>query len=114
MFVEQGNLLKMSFPRSTLPAVVVLSAPSTSRSSPGFCCSCCSSRVDSPAGCCSASPLSLQQAMAIGVGVTLGIVGVFFRDVSPSQSSCRSVLADADRLSAQCSPAVRPWIGLNR
>lgn len=85
VFVEQGNLLKkMSFPRATLPAIVVVSASihfaivfailvllllATGRF-PGW----------SVLGFLPL--LALQQSLALGLGVALGVMNVFFRDVS--------------------------------
>ncbi len=84
VFVEQGNLLKkMSFPRASLPAIVVLSAAVnfaivfailllflvlTGRF-PGW------------AVLGFVPLLAVQQALALGLGVALGVVNVFFRDV---------------------------------
>jgi homopolymeric O-antigen transport system permease protein len=85
VFVDQGNLLKkMSFPRASLPAIVVLSASihfaivfvilivlllATGRF-PGW------------AVLGFLPLLALQQSLALGLGVTLGVMNVFFRDVS--------------------------------
>jgi lipopolysaccharide transport system permease protein len=85
VFVEQGNLLKkMSFPRASLPAIVVVSASihfaivfvilvillvSTGRF-PGWV-------------ILGFVPLlALQQSLALGLGVALGVMNVFFRDVA--------------------------------
>ena len=84
VFVEQGNLLKkMSFPRASLPAIVVVSATINfaivfgllivflilTRHFPGW-------------SILGFLPLlALQQSIALGLGVALGVVNVFFRDV---------------------------------
>lgn len=85
VFVEQGNLLKkMSFPRASLPAIVLLSAAVnfaivfaivllllllTGRF-PGW-------------AVLGFVPLVvLQQSLALGLGVALGVMNVFFRDVA--------------------------------
>ena len=51
--------------------------------------------------------LIVQVVFAIGLGVTLGILNVFFRDVGPVLRDLPAVLvlADADRVSASILPA---------
>ena len=84
VFVEQGNLLKkLSFPRSTLPTYVLLSCGINfvlaygifwlfllvSGNWPGI-------------AIVAVLPLLLiQQALAMGLGILLGTINVFFRDV---------------------------------
>lgn len=85
VFIEQGNLLKkMSFPRPSLPAIVVLSAAVNfaivfailvllliaTRRFPGW------------ALLGFVPLLALQQSLALGLGVALGVLNVFFRDVA--------------------------------
>jgi len=85
IFVEHGNLIKkMSFPKATLPAVVLLSAAlnfvivfsillaflAVVGRFPGW-------------PVLALLPLLIvQQGFALGVGVALGVVNVFFRDVA--------------------------------
>ncbi|HYC23415.1 MAG TPA: ABC transporter permease [Candidatus Bathyarchaeia archaeon] len=84
VFIEQANLLKkMSFPRATLPAVVLLS--SSVNFAIIFAVLCLFLIVS---GRFPGWPLLgffpillLQQSFALGLGVCLGVVNVFFRDV---------------------------------
>src|SRR5882672_9513876 len=85
VFLENGNLMKkMSFPRATLPAIVLLSALVNFAivfgilllillvvgRFPGW-------------SVLGLIPLLLvQQALALGLGIALGVVNVFFRDVA--------------------------------
>jgi lipopolysaccharide transport system permease protein len=85
VFVEQGNLLKkMNFPRASLPAIVLLTASIhfaivfailvvlliSMRRFPGW-------------PILGFLPLlAVQQSLALGLGVALGVMNVFFRDVS--------------------------------
>jgi len=84
IFVEEGNLLKkVSFPRLALPAVVLLSSAMSfavtfavltvillvTGSFPGW-------------GILQFLPLLLvQQGLALGLGITLGVLNVFVRDI---------------------------------
>jgi len=83
VFVEHGNLLKkVSFPRASLPAIVVVSALVNFAivfailmvlllvfgRFPGW------------AGLGVLPLLAVQQAIAVGLGTTLGVLNVFFRD----------------------------------
>src|SRR5581483_134103 len=85
VFVEQANLLKkMSFPRASLPAIVVLSASIhfaivfvilvtlliATRRFPGW------------AVLGFVPLLAVQQSLALGLGIALGVMNVFFRDVA--------------------------------
>jgi lipopolysaccharide transport system permease protein len=85
VFVDQGNLLKkMSFPRATLPAIVVVSATVNFAIVLGILLV-----VLLVVGRFPGWPLvaflpllALQQAFALGAGVALGVLNVFFRDVA--------------------------------
>ena len=85
VFVEQANLIKkMSFPRASLPAIVVASSVMhfaivfailvamllLARRCPGG------------AILCFLPLVALQLAIAVGLGVGLGVMNVFFRDVA--------------------------------
>jgi len=85
IFVEQGNLLKkMSFPRVTLPAIVLVSASVNFAIVLGLLLLVLLATGRFPGWPLLAMvPLLLvQQALALGAGVALGVVHVFFRDVS--------------------------------
>jgi len=84
IFIEQGNLMKkLSFPRLTLPLIVVLSAGLNftiiaslflifvilTGNWPGW------------VAVAAVPVLLVQVAFAVGLGVTLGVLNVFFRDV---------------------------------
>jgi lipopolysaccharide transport system permease protein len=84
VFVESANLLKkMSFPRITLPVIVLLSA------SLNFLFVAVLflvllvvvGRFPGPAMLAFLPLLAIQQAFAIGIGILLGTLHVFFRDV---------------------------------
>ncbi len=85
IFIEQANLMKkMSFPRLTLPLIVVLSAGlnfsivfglfmiflGLSGNWPGW------------VALAAIPVLTVQVAFSIGLGMSLGVLNVFFRDVS--------------------------------
>lgn len=85
VFVEQGNLLKkMSFPRVTLPAIVLVSACVNFAIVVGLLLLVLlvTGRFPGWALLAMVPLLLLQQALALGAGVALGVVHVFFRDVS--------------------------------
>jgi lipopolysaccharide transport system permease protein len=84
IFIEQANLLKKSpFPRSSLPLVALLSA------TVNFAISiflfilflAVTGRFPGPAIIAMLPLLVIQQAFALGLGVLLGTLNVFFRDV---------------------------------
>ncbi len=84
IFLEQANMLKKSpFPRSSLPLIALLS------STVNFAIVAClfllflllTSRFPGPALIAMLPLLLIQQAMAVGLGVLLGTLNVFFRDV---------------------------------
>jgi lipopolysaccharide transport system permease protein len=85
VFVEQGNLLKkMSFPRASLPAIVLLNA--SIHFAIVFAILVVLLVV---AGRFPGLPvlgflplLAMQQSLALGLGVALGVMNVFFRDVA--------------------------------
>ena len=85
VFVDQGNLLKkMAFPRSSLPVIVVASTLVNFAIIFGLLLVVMAliGRLPSLSSLLAILPLLvLQQAIAIGFGVALGVVNVFFRDV---------------------------------
>ena len=85
VFIEHANLLKKaSFPRATLPAIVLLSAALNFGIVFGLLLIFLALTGRFPGWSVLAFiPLVLvQQSIALGLGVTLGIVNVFFRDVA--------------------------------
>ena len=85
VFVDQGNLLKkMSFPRATLPAIVLVSATVNFAIVLGLLLFVLLllGRFPGPAVLGFVPLLLLQQSFALGAGVALGVVNVFFRDVA--------------------------------
>jgi lipopolysaccharide transport system permease protein len=85
VFVEHANLIKkMSFPRATLPAVVLLSAALNFAIVFGILLAFLAVVGRFPGWPVLAliPLLVLQQGLALGVGVALGVVNVFFRDVA--------------------------------
>lgn len=84
VFVDQGNLLKkMAFPRASLPVIVVLSSLLNFAIIFGLLLVVMALFGRTPGwSLLGFLPLlALQQAIAIGLGVALGVVNVFFRDV---------------------------------
>lgn len=84
VFIEQANLLKkMSFPRATLPAIVLCSATLNFGIVFGVLLAFLAVTGRFPGWPLVAMVplLLLQQALALGLGVSLGVVNVFFRDV---------------------------------
>ena len=84
IFIDQANLLKKSpFPRTSLPLIALLS------STVNFGIVIClfllflalTSRFPGPALLAMVPLLLIQQALAVGLGVLLGTLNVFFRDV---------------------------------
>lgn len=85
VFIEQANLLKkMSFPTATLPVVVLLSAGVNFSIIFGLLLLVLAILGRFPGGPLLAMLLLLfvQQAFALGLGVALGVLNVFFRDVT--------------------------------
>jgi lipopolysaccharide transport system permease protein len=85
VFVDQGNLLKkMSFPRATLPAIVLVSATINFAIVLGLLLLVLLllGRFPGSAVIGFVPLLLLQQSFALGAGVALGVLNVFFRDVS--------------------------------
>ena len=85
VFVEQGNLLKkMTFPRATLPAIVVLSASLNFAIVMGLLLLVLLLLGRFPGwSVLGFLPLlAVQQSVAVGFGIGLGVLNVFFRDVS--------------------------------
>lgn len=85
IFVEQGNLLKkMRFPRATLPAIVLVGATVNFMIVLGLLLFVLLATGRFPGwSILGFVPLLvLQQGFALGAGVTLGVVNVFFRDVT--------------------------------
>lgn len=84
IFIDQANLLKKSpFPRASLPVIVLLSSTvnfaiviSLFLLFLGL-----SARFPGPALIAMLPLLLIQQALAVGLGVLLGTLNVFFRDV---------------------------------
>lgn len=86
VFLEHANLLKkLNFPRICLPLIVIVNAAIQFAISFGLFLSFLLIAGQFPGWpLCAVVPLLLLQiALAIGLGVTLGIVNVFFRDVGP-------------------------------
>jgi lipopolysaccharide transport system permease protein len=84
IFIEQANLLKkMSFPRATLPAIVLVSALLNFAIvfAVLLCFLAFFGRFPGASLVALIPLIALQQGMALGLGVTLGVVNVFFRDV---------------------------------
>ncbi|MBM4265518.1 MAG: ABC transporter permease [Deltaproteobacteria bacterium] len=84
VFVEQGNLLKkMTFPRAALPAIVVLSATLNFAIVMGLLLLVLLLLGRFPGwSLLGFLPLlAVQQSVAVGFGVGLGVLNVFFRDV---------------------------------
>jgi lipopolysaccharide transport system permease protein len=84
VFIEQANLLKkMSFPRATLPAVVLLSSAVNFAIIFGVLCLflIVTGRFPGWPLLGFFPILLLQQSFALGLGVCLGVVNVFFRDI---------------------------------
>jgi lipopolysaccharide transport system permease protein len=85
VFLEQANMLKkMSFPRVTLPFYVFLSATVNFSISWGLFLAflLVSGRWPGWPLVALVPLLLIQQALAVGLGLTLGVTNVFFRDVS--------------------------------
>ena len=85
LFLEHATLLKkVSFPRSTLPVILLLRSTSTSPSSSPSSCSSSPPSAASPAGGARlpAAPRCCSRRFALGLGVLLGVLNVFFRDVA--------------------------------
>jgi len=85
VFLENGNLLKkMSFPRATLPAIVLLSALVNFAIVFGILLLILlvMGRFPGWAVLGLLPLLLLQQSLALGLGIALGVVNVFFRDVA--------------------------------
>lgn len=85
VFLEQANLLKkVSFPRVTLPAYVFLSATVNFAITWGLFLLflLASGRWPGWALVAMLPLLVLQQALAVGLGIFLGVTNVFFRDVA--------------------------------
>jgi len=85
VFLENGNLLKkMSFPRAALPAIVLLSALVNFAIVFGVLLVFLAllGRFPGWAVLGVVPLLLLQQSLALGLGVALGVVNVFFRDVA--------------------------------
>jgi lipopolysaccharide transport system permease protein len=84
VFLENGNLLKkMSFPRATLPAIVLISALLNLAIVFGILLLILLVMGRFPGwSVLGLLPLLLvQQALALGLGIALGVLNVFFRDV---------------------------------
>lgn len=84
VFVEQANLLKkISFPRICLPLIVVLNALVNFSIIFGLFCLflIASGQFPGLVFFCVLPLLLLQVALAIGLGMVLGVLNVFFRDV---------------------------------
>jgi lipopolysaccharide transport system permease protein len=85
IFIDHSNLLKkVSFPRATLPVIVLLSAAVNFSLVFGLLLLLLGATGRFPGSAVVAVlPLLLvQQALALGLGVALGVVNVFFRDVA--------------------------------
>lgn len=85
VFVEQANLLKkMSFPRSSLPAVVLASSAMHFAIVFGILLAMLllTRRFPGAAVACFLPLVALQLSIAVGLGVGLGVMNVFFRDVA--------------------------------
>lgn len=85
IFIEHANLLKkMSFPRATLPLIVLLSAAVNFAIVFGLLLLFLAATGRFPGWPLVAflPLLMVQQALALGLGVALGVVNVFFRDVA--------------------------------
>jgi lipopolysaccharide transport system permease protein len=85
VFLEQANLLKkVSFPRVTLPSYVFVSATVNFAISWGLFLAflLASGRWPGWPLLALVPLLLVQQALAVGLGLTLGVTNVFFRDVS--------------------------------
>ena len=85
IFIEQANLLKkIRFPRSTLPLIVLLSAAVNFSIVFGLLLLflVVTGRFPGWAILAFLPLLIVQQSLAVGVGVALGVVNVFFRDVA--------------------------------
>jgi lipopolysaccharide transport system permease protein len=85
VFLEQANLLKkMNFPRASLPAIVLLSAVVNFSIVFGILILFLIATGRFPGAPLLAffPLLVLQQSLALGLGVALGVVNVFFRDVA--------------------------------
>lgn len=84
VFLEQANLLKkMNFPRASLPAIVLLSAVINFAIVFGILLLflILAGRFPGWALLGFVPLLALQQSLALGLGVALGVMNVFFRDV---------------------------------
>ncbi len=85
VFIEQANLLKkVSFPRATLPAIVVLSATLNFSIVFGLLLLFLGVAGRFPGWSIVAllPILVVQQSLALGLGMALGVLNVFFRDVA--------------------------------
>lgn len=85
VFVEQANLLKkMNFPRASLPAVVLVSAWLHFAIVFAILAAMLALAGRAPGRplLCFLPLVLLQQAIAVGLGVGLGVLNVFFRDVA--------------------------------
>lgn len=85
IFIDQANLLKKtSFPRGTLPLIVLLSAAVNFAIVFGLLLMflAVTGRFPGWAILAFLPLLIVQQSLALGVGVALGVVNVFFRDVA--------------------------------
>ena len=84
VFIEHANLMKkLSFPRMTLPIIVVLNAGLNFAITIGLFLAFLVATGNWPGSAvlAAAPVLGIQVAFAIGLGVTLGVLNVFFRDV---------------------------------